>query len=544
LIKTLYGYLGRDLAKVTLLALLGFTLMMTVFAVVEPLRKYGLGADKALGLIEYTLPMMMSLTLPIAALFAATIVYGRFGQDNEMTACRASGISSLAVLRPALWLGGIVTVISLFLGSFVTPQIIQTLETAIKSNVRDIAYQQLRTKSGLRWKAKNLMIHADNVDARDDKIEGLVVARMDKEEQVQFVAAAKALVNFSEEDEETWLTFHLVDAAPASTREDFQGTGTFSPPPYSVRLPSLAKEDPSWYDWPKLVRTLRNPAESREIRKKLEEIRLTLSYDMLARAIAKKINQSDPCGLRKSEGGFGYQVRAKSASVEGPGCVRLESSERGAEPERPVEVLVTQDGAAYQVITAQRGVIEVGPSQISPDSYVSIELTGDVKVNPVADRRAPPQKRIRWRVGEIPIPEGLVTKAESIPLAEICRRAEELTDDPKIIGEIIGLRDHAIRRLLNKIKAEMHMRAAYGSSCFLMVAMGAALGLVLRGGQIITAFAISVVPASLVIVMMMMGKQMVRNPDVSVAAGLLAIWVGVLVLLGANVLVYYCIARR
>ena len=40
-----------------------------------------------------------------ATLFAATIVYGRFSQENELTACRASGVSTLSVLKPALFMG-------------------------------------------------------------------------------------------------------------------------------------------------------------------------------------------------------------------------------------------------------------------------------------------------------------------------------------------------------------------------------------------------------------------------------------------------------
>ena len=83
MIRTLQMYLGRELAKVTLLALASFTLVMTVFAIIEPLRKQGLAGEQVVSLVAFTLPVMLSFTLPIASLFAATIVYGRFAQDNE-----------------------------------------------------------------------------------------------------------------------------------------------------------------------------------------------------------------------------------------------------------------------------------------------------------------------------------------------------------------------------------------------------------------------------------------------------------------------------
>ena len=78
-----------------------------------------------------------------------------------------------------------------------------------------------------------------------------------------------------------------------------------------------------------------------------------------------------------------------------------------------------------------------------------------------------------------------------------------------------------LKELRGDLLAELHVRGAYGVSCFLMVALGAALGVLFRGGQMITAFALSVVPAMVVIVMLVMGKQIVRNPELPAALGVL-----------------------
>ena len=100
MIRTIHFYLARELIKVTLLALIAFTLVLTVVAIFEPLRQQqGLAAEQVLALFGYLLPMMLSVTLPVGAMFATTIVYGRFSQDNEFIACRASGISTGSLLR-------------------------------------------------------------------------------------------------------------------------------------------------------------------------------------------------------------------------------------------------------------------------------------------------------------------------------------------------------------------------------------------------------------------------------------------------------------
>ena len=125
MIRTIHFYISRELAKVTLLALVAFTLVLTVIGIIEPLRKQqGLGAEQVLALFGYLLPAMLSLTLPVGAMFAATVVYGRFAQDNEHLACRASGISTMNLLRPALVLGLIVTACSLILSNFVAPHMV------------------------------------------------------------------------------------------------------------------------------------------------------------------------------------------------------------------------------------------------------------------------------------------------------------------------------------------------------------------------------------------------------------------------------------
>jgi len=90
----------------------------------------------------------------------------------------------------------------------------------------------------------------------------------------------------------------------------------------------------------------------------------------------------------------------------------------------------------------------------------------------------------------------------------------------------------------------MHSRIAYSLSCFLLVAMGAALGLIFRGGYFISAFALAAMPGALVIIMLLVGKQMIRNPDLPVNLGLAAIWSGIAAMLIANICVFVHISRR
>jgi len=66
-------------------------------------------------------------------------------------------------------------------------------------------------------------------------------------------------------------------------------------------------------------------------------------------------------------------------------------------------------------------------------------------------------------------------------------------------------------RQQNGITSELHSRIAFAFSSLVLVIIGASLGMELRSGNFVTAFAISVVPALLCIVLIVTGQHMSQN---------------------------------
>lgn len=542
MIKTLHGYLGRDLARIGGLALISFTMLMTVFAVIEPLRRQGgINISRVAELLLYAFPMMLSFTLPVAALFASSIVYGRFSQERELMACRASGISTPSLLVPAFVLGAVVTVASLLLNSFVTPRMLSKVEATVRENFRELAYRHLRTRPYADYSNK-IFVHADYVDEKNDVIYGLVVADSGNPQKPLIVLAQRALVNFTEKDDLTYITFYMNDfhIARANDNNIFKGTAH---PPISQPLPSPSKEDPSWYNWGKLMRTLKNPLENSAIRRDFKKtIIRDLANDMFATGIAESVNTGQ--GYEKlNHAGMFYRIRAGTSRVTDKGEVRLGSAERDGHW-IPVEVTVFEGNKPLKVITAGQGKVVTDLSPLSHEWFVTIELMDDVSILSLTESRATPQKRNEWKIGELPIPKEIEEHANQLKLAEVIQNPDQLTSDPTIIKRIVRFRERVIGRLMDKVRAEMNMRAAYGISCFLMVVLGASLGMIFKGGQVIVAFAITAIPATLVIITMLLGKQMVNNQDVPPSVGFMVIWLGVVALLVADVVVYAFLRRQ
>src|SRR3954468_17949344 len=119
--RTLFWYILKDLLKIFSMAAGALSGIMSFGGLLRPLTQQGLDPGQISALMTYFTPAMTAYSLPIAALFAATVVYGRLSADNELTACRAGGISHLSVAMPAVVLGLIVALFSFLLLSFLVP---------------------------------------------------------------------------------------------------------------------------------------------------------------------------------------------------------------------------------------------------------------------------------------------------------------------------------------------------------------------------------------------------------------------------------------
>ncbi len=538
MIRILNLFLSRELWKATGLSLVAFTLVMTVFAIIEPMHKEGLAAGQLGALLGYTLPVMMSLTLPVAALFSTTIVYGRFSQDNELTACRASGISTLRLLKPAMVLGGMVTVASLVLSNYVTPRMVAMAEQSVKTNVVGIVRQKFRTQNHLDY--ARYCVYADQVEQYADTLQlhGVVAADVRRPSDQRYLTASTAVVSFSVDQGEVWATISLVSPTVSRSNSRDVVEQASMPLPPMVMPEGPIREEASWYSWDELLSTLGQPMRNIRVSRELTRIKRRICHDMVADEIIAEINRGQPYEklMRAEEV---YSIRAASAK-KGPGeTVMLTSGEAG----QPVQVVVMRKGQVVSTVTAEGAVIEMAWSALEGVSQATIELRNGVVVA-APDSSNPVQRRAEWEIVQLALPAEIRRQAGAISLEDVYTRGASFTSNREILKDISDLSRATIPRLINRIKAEMHSRIAYSLSCFLMVTLGAALGLMFRGGQIISAFALSVVPAAVVIVMMLMGKQLVRSPDTPVFYGLAAIWSGIVTLVGADASVLAHLARK
>ena len=143
MIFTLQRYVFRELIKVFLLSALAFTLMLSLGSLLRPIQQYGASPVQVILLLIYTLPIVLTFVLPIAAIFSAALVYGRLASDNELDACRASGIGLHTLIYPGSFLAILVSISTLILSFHIMPFFVHKAEAVIQADAKQICFRNI-----------------------------------------------------------------------------------------------------------------------------------------------------------------------------------------------------------------------------------------------------------------------------------------------------------------------------------------------------------------------------------------------------------------
>src|SRR5206468_12781186 len=107
-------------------------------------NQMGLTLYQVLEAIPLFIPNMLPYTIPATTLFASCVVYGRLSHDNEVVAIKAAGVHLINILKPALLLGTITTLVTAGLYHTVIPLSQQMLYKQLLDDPEELLYNMLR----------------------------------------------------------------------------------------------------------------------------------------------------------------------------------------------------------------------------------------------------------------------------------------------------------------------------------------------------------------------------------------------------------------
>ena len=532
---TLFRYVLWDLVKIFLMASGALAGIMSFGALLRPLTQNGLDGSQVLLLLRYFTPAMSTYSLPVAALFATTVVYGRMSADNEITACRASGISFLWMTLPAVALGILVAFASLYLLCFTVPDASMKGEQVLYSNLANLIAHQIEQdhQTGLG----DFTVFAQDakpIENPQSPDEQAVVLRgplfmtyqtppgMPPYYRVakEFWSArfATAYIHENPVDSSAQLTVAL-DSGVEFPRE-FVGAKTsqagveaahFGP----VQIPSPIGQKTKFMSIYELRDLQSDPTQAKQVKSVLNEFVKADQAQAVIRKLMDELN--GPAGrCELSSGGELYAIIAENPAMKVVG----DSLVITGSPASPLQF--HQESNARVRLSAQASTcrISITADTENDQAFVTMDLKDALLDS--GENQAPAPLSRKFTV-QLP-PDIAACKNRTF---DECKTQH--SGDVKATEKLL----FSMTDLVNHIISEINARAAFVVSCLLLVLVGSSLGMMFRSGNFLTAFAVSVIPAMLSTVLIVTGQHTVESTPVhlltqanNIGLGLSIIWSG------------------
>ena len=149
LLSILHRMILWELVKVFFLSFTALTGIVLMGGLVAEATQQGLGPMQVLAIIPLFIPSLMPYILPTSTLFATCVVYGRLAADNEILAIKAAGVNVMKVVYPGVFLGLVMSGVTLGLYYHLIPYTHRLMRTMFLNDVKEVLYSMLKKDKGI-----------------------------------------------------------------------------------------------------------------------------------------------------------------------------------------------------------------------------------------------------------------------------------------------------------------------------------------------------------------------------------------------------------
>jgi len=520
MVFTLHRYIFRELMKIFVLAAVGLTLMLSLGSVLRFVQEFGVGPRQVMHLMGYSLPITLTFVLPIAALFAGAQVYGRLTSDNELDACRASGVGLLTLVYPGAALAIMVAIANLVLSFHVMPAFVQRAEKSLKADAQKIIFRNIQRKGYYKHKDGRNLIYADYADLQKGTLSGVVITELKGNRIGKIIATETASVKFNPHSK-----FNQVQITAHNTYqmdpEDVWSLGLAS---FIYEFPPLMGDDIKFKKLSDMKKIAHNPILFSPIEKLARQAYAQFTSELLAQDITAQIADGATSFYQLYSGQKLIEFTAGKCTVQGEKKIELSG-----------EVVVIESDVdtkkRLRVLQCSRASLEIEDEQSEPT--LTMVLYTPAWQHADGDQGFARGVVFRGLIIDKFAAEDILAALEPDSIASALQGAQS--------PQLMSLQKELSRQIAKtrvEVDAEMHSRLVFGIGCVSMILIGIGLGILKRGGHLLSAFGASCIPAAILIVCIMMGKNITKNPDAQVGSGILLMWSGLIVLSVLAVLLY------
>lgn len=122
--NVLTGYIVREILKGSFIAVLFLLTLFNLFTFSDELKDLGKGSYDLQDIFYYlalTSPTVFYELMPASALLGSLFILGAMGNNRELIAMQAAGLSVLGIIRAVMVAGAVLVAISILVGEFIAP---------------------------------------------------------------------------------------------------------------------------------------------------------------------------------------------------------------------------------------------------------------------------------------------------------------------------------------------------------------------------------------------------------------------------------------
>ena len=177
--KILNMYIARGFIGTFCMALgiLTFGMMGARLVKIFNMLSQGMPLGDVMLFIAYSMPIVLSFTIPWAILVSVMLVFGRLSADCEITAMRACGISILQIISPILTITFMMTVACFYIQTMVGPHYLGVARRNIKTTA--ISHPLALFEPGQPMSFDNNIIYIEDRVGKN-RIKGVQIFTMNK----------------------------------------------------------------------------------------------------------------------------------------------------------------------------------------------------------------------------------------------------------------------------------------------------------------------------------------------------------------------------
>jgi len=161
--RILHRYILKEMLKTLAVGLASVTGVVAFGMVLRALEHYGLGPFTSALYMVLSMPKAAYFALPLAAVLAGTLVYGRLAAQNEVMACRASGIPIWSLFWPTIVLAVVTSAVAFFLAAWPLPASAYAAKRLALADIERLFFTRLSSTGRIRLKDAGFQMTVDRV---------------------------------------------------------------------------------------------------------------------------------------------------------------------------------------------------------------------------------------------------------------------------------------------------------------------------------------------------------------------------------------------